>query len=101
MNRVEMKNRIAEGSPRLKAAMTGVFYLFTIIAAGIVLFVHGRLTFAVDLIAALCYLAVTALFYDLFKPASKSLSWLAASRNFVAQITAHSRRVHKEVRRTI
>src|SRR6266849_9467095 len=37
-----------------------------------------RLGFAADLIMTACYIAVTALFYDLFKPVNRSLSLLAA-----------------------
>jgi hypothetical protein len=62
MNTGEMK-RIVEASPRFKARIVGVFYLVTILTGGIVLFVHGRLGLIVDLIAAACYIAVTALFY--------------------------------------
>jgi hypothetical protein len=62
MNTAEIK-RIVEASPRFKARIVGVFYLVTILTGGIVLFVHGRLGLIVDLIAAACYIAVTALFY--------------------------------------
>jgi len=37
-----------------------------------------RLGFASDLIATACYIAVTAIFYGLFKPVNKSVSLLAA-----------------------
>jgi len=37
-----------------------------------------RLGFAADLVVVACYIAVTALFYDLFKPVNPSLSLLAA-----------------------
>jgi ABC-type transport system involved in cytochrome bd biosynthesis fused ATPase/permease subunit len=67
--------RIAAASPRPRARITAVFYLFTILMGGLVLFVHGRLALVVDLIATACYLAVTALFYDLSKPVNRSLSF--------------------------
>jgi hypothetical protein len=88
------KERIEEPSPRFKASLTVVFYLLTIIAGGVVLFVHDGLGFAV---VAACYLALTALFYDLLRPARKSLRLLVASH----KIAENSSRVHKEVGRTI
>jgi hypothetical protein len=45
--------------------MTVVFYLVTILTGGVVLFVHGRSDLKVDLIATICYMAVTALFYQI------------------------------------
>jgi Domain of unknown function (DUF4386) len=81
MNTAHMSERIAEVPPRLKATAAGVFYLLTIVLGGVALSVHGRLGVAVDLVATACYIAVTALFYDLFKPVDKSLSLLAASFN--------------------
>jgi hypothetical protein len=62
MNTAEMRERIPEGSRRFKARITGVFYLVTILTGGVVLFAHGRLGLVV---AATCYIAVTALFYHL------------------------------------
>jgi hypothetical protein len=95
-----MTERISEASPRLKARMAGVFYLLTFLTTGFAFHVRGRLVvsgdaaatatnvlanerlfqlgFAADLIAVACYIAVTALFYALFKPVNRSLSLLAA-----------------------
>jgi hypothetical protein len=101
MNTPVMEERMAEATPCYQARIAGIFYLLTVLAGGVFFFVHGRFGFAVDLFVAACYLAVTALFYDLFKPASRSLSWFAASRNRVRQIAERSPRFHKEVRRTI
>ena len=65
MNTPEMKERIGDASPRFKATITGVFYLVTILAGIVVLLAHSRLGLVFDLIACVCYIAVTALFYEL------------------------------------
>jgi hypothetical protein len=101
MGTAVMTERITETSPRTKARITGVFYLLTILtglfAQGFVserLVVDGnaaatatnilthrglfQLGFAVYLIEMACQIAMTALFYDLLKPAGRSVSLLAA-----------------------
>jgi len=65
MNTSEMKERIAEASPRFKARITGAFYLVTILTGVVVLFAQGRLGLVFDLIACAWYIAVTAIFYEL------------------------------------
>jgi Domain of unknown function (DUF4386) len=95
-----MTERIADTSPSPMARITGVVYLLYFLTAvfgeffmrGLV--VSGdaaatannvlayqplfRLGLATGLIATACYVAVTALFYDLFKHVNRSLSLLAA-----------------------
>src|ERR1700730_13563928 len=95
-----MMERIAEASPRPRARITGVVYLLYFLTAVFAeFFMRGmvvsgdaaitannilahqplfRLGLATGLIATACYMAVTALFYDLFKPVNRSLSLLAA-----------------------
>ena len=65
MTTAQMKERIAGSSPRFKSGITGVFYLVTILAGGVVFFLRGRYGLMVDFVATGCYIAVTALFYGL------------------------------------
>src|SRR5712675_865103 len=83
-----MMKRIAEASPRFKARMAGALFLLLVLTAACTeFFFHGRLSFAADLAAGIievsCMIAVTLLFYDIFKPVNRRLSLLAASFNFV------------------
>jgi len=77
-----MMERIAEASPRPKARITGVVYLlYFLTAVSAEVFVgRGRLFAydAVNLMAYAFYIAVTLLFYYMFKPVKRSLSLLAA-----------------------
>src|SRR5438067_7874522 len=96
-----MINQIAEASPRFKARIAGAFYLLTmltgIFAQGFIadkLIVSGdaaatasnilahkslfQLGFTIYLVEMACQIIITALFYELLKPVSKSVSLLAA-----------------------
>ena len=64
-------------SPKFTARLAGSFYLITFVAGfAALLLKQGQLT--ANLIATVAYLAVTILFYDLFRSVSRSLSLLAA-----------------------
>src|SRR5438067_5757088 len=100
MSTAAMMERTADASPRSKARIAGVFYLLTFLTGGVAVFVSGtlvvsgdaaatatnilaheplfRLGFAAYLLVVASYVAVTALFYELFKPVNRSLSLLAA-----------------------
>src|SRR6202167_1509391 len=95
-----MTEGINEASPGPRARLTGVVYLFYFLTAVLgEVFLRGlvvdgdaaatantilaheplfRLGLATGLIATACYVAVTALFYDLFAPVNRRLSLLAA-----------------------
>jgi hypothetical protein len=80
-----MLKSIAAASPRLKARIAGVLYLFSLITAACTeLFLHGKWNFVGGYIAIAGMAALTLLFYDIFKPVNRHLSFLAASFNFVA-----------------
>src|SRR5580704_2669392 len=79
MSTAVMMERIAELSPRFKGRMAGVLYLLSVLTAALTeLFVRGRLNIAGGLIAVSVMAVVTLLVYDLFKPANRNLSLLAA-----------------------
>ncbi len=99
MNEAVMVGRIKETSPRFMARMAGVLYLMDFafapaMFAGSKFVVPGdaavtatnmlaheslfRLGFAGNMIALATYIAVTALFYELFKPVNRTISLLAA-----------------------
>src|SRR6202050_103275 len=100
MNTPVMMERNAEASPRPRARITGVVYLFYFLTAVLGVFFMGgivvdgdaaatatnllaheslfRLGLATGLVATAGYIALTALFYGLLKPLNRSLSLLAA-----------------------
>ena len=83
--------RIAEASPRFKARMAGVFFSLTMLTAAfteIFVRISGRLNLVADLAAGAVEIsgmvAVTLLFYSIFKLVNRGLSLLAAFFNLVA-----------------
>ena len=77
-----MMERMAEESPRPRARITGVVYLlYFLTAVSAEVFIgRGRPVVydAVNLIAYAFYIAVTLLFYYMFRPVNRNLSLLAA-----------------------
>src|SRR5882762_8553333 len=78
--------RVAEASPFFKARIAGVFYLLTFLTGGLALFVSGKLGSAAGLSAGACYIAVTLLFYGIFRPVNRTPSLLAALISLVGII---------------
>jgi len=68
------------------ARLAGAIYVLVFVAGGLALFVRGWAGVAAGLIAGACYVAVTLLFYYIFKPVSWSLSLLAAIVSLVGII---------------
>jgi hypothetical protein len=105
MSTAVMTKPIAETSPRFKARMAGglwLLYVSMAVLAGFArrgLTVSGdaaatatnilahqpsfRLGFAADLLAIACYVAMTALFYALFRPVNRTASLVAACFSLV------------------
>ena len=78
-----MMKRIAEASPRFKARIAGTIFLFSSLAAVFGEFIVPRFEIAGDLLAVSGNIVVTLLLYDIFKPANRGLSLVAASFNLV------------------
>src|SRR5579864_9729901 len=81
--------RIAEASPRFKARMAGGLFLLLVLTSTFTeFFARDRLSLAAHVAAGVieisCMIAVTLIFYYIFKPVDRRLSLLAASSNFVA-----------------
>jgi hypothetical protein len=89
MTSAGMMQRIEAVPPRFKARLAGALFLFLVLTAAFTeFFARGKLSSAANLAAGLievsCMIAVTLLFYDIFKPVNQRLSLLAACFNFVA-----------------
>jgi Domain of unknown function (DUF4386) len=79
---LEMMERTADASPDPRARITGAVYLFFFVTAGFgELLVSRKLVVygdAVSLISDACYVVVTLLFYEMFKPVHRGVSLVAA-----------------------
>jgi hypothetical protein len=84
MSAAVMMQRIAKVSPRFRARMAGVLYLFSVLTATFTeLFLRGRLNVAGGLVAVSGMAAVTVILYAIFKPVNQRLALLAAFFNFM------------------
>lgn len=70
MSTAAMTKRIAEAPRRSmgsekssRSRFIGAYYVITILTGAVLLFFHGRLAFAADLIASAFYLVITAVFW--------------------------------------
>jgi len=72
MGSAQISKRISETSPRVGSKFIGAYYLLTISTGAFVLLFHGKLAFAVDLVVAVFYLAVTAFLYGLSVSANRN-----------------------------
>src|SRR5438445_2775950 len=106
MSTAVMTDPIAESSPLFRADIAGVLYLTSILTGVAAAFVRWRLVIpddatatatnilaheplfrillAADLISASCYVAVTLLFYEMFKRVNRHLSLLTAFFSFLS-----------------
>jgi len=70
--------RIAEASPRLIARIAAAFYVMVFVTGIFSLLVRSGVGYATALLAGVFYIAVTLLFYYIFKAVNRKLSLLAA-----------------------
>jgi hypothetical protein len=85
MSAADLARGTSRASPRLTARIAGVFYLLAVLTAvfdeGLV---RGRLLFVAGLIPVACFVVVTLLLFQLFRPVNGSFALLAALSNFVS-----------------
>lgn len=70
-------DRITERSPQLIARIAGLFYVVVFVLGIFSLVVRGRTGFTAGMIAGGFYIAVTVLFYFIFRPVNRNLSLVA------------------------
>ncbi len=81
---MEIVRHMRAASPRAKARVAGAFYLFSVVTAICAeAFVRGKLLYAAGLIPVSSFGVVTLLLYDIFRPVSRSIAFLAAAANLV------------------
>ena len=65
-------------SPRFIARIAGLFYVLVFVAGIYSLFDRSSIGLAAGMVAGVFYIAVTVLFYFIFKPVSRAVSLTAA-----------------------
>jgi Domain of unknown function (DUF4386) len=81
---LSIMERIVEASPRFKARVAGIFYLFAVLTAVFAEgFVRGKLLYVAGLLPVVCFAVVTLLLYQLFRPVNKNVALLATLSNLV------------------
>jgi hypothetical protein len=83
MDLEEMMKRIREASPSFKARIAGALYLLSLLTAILGESVGDKVGFAAGELAVAGMVAMTLLFYDIFKPVSRGLALLATFLNLV------------------
>jgi hypothetical protein len=82
MNADPSEGRIPQTSPRFKARVTGAVYLLYFLTAIFAQLLasrgHGSYVLAINLVSIAFYVALTILFYYMFKPVNTIVSLLAA-----------------------
>lgn len=73
-----MIERMIERSPRRIARIAGLFYVVVFVLGIFSLIVRGSVGYAAAMISGGFYIAVTILFYFIFRPVNRNLSLLAA-----------------------
>jgi hypothetical protein len=83
MDLAEMMKRIREASPGFKARIAGAIYFLSLLTAILGESVGGKVGFGAGELAVAGMVAMTLLFYDIFKPVSRGLALLATFLNLV------------------
>jgi tetratricopeptide (TPR) repeat protein len=108
MSTTAMIQPFGQTSPRFRANIAIVLFLVTVLTGGAAAYVRWRLVvprdaistatnilaheslfqmlLAADLVSVICYVALTLLFYELFKPVNKRLALITASFSFLSCI---------------
>ena len=77
MSTSKITERVSDASLAFKARLAGVIYAFVFLTGGFALVVRTKVGMVAGLIAGVLYIAVTLLFYSIFKQVNKTLSLLA------------------------